>query len=93
MPDKGFSPNGDANNDFWKIQGIDYHPDNEVKVVNRWGNVVFETTGYNNQDNSWKGEANGKLLLGNQDVPDGTYFYVIKIKDRKPLTGYVIVKR
>jgi gliding motility-associated-like protein len=93
VPEKGYSPNGDANNDFWKIRGIDSYPTNDVKVFNRWGNVVFETSGYNNNSNAWKGEANGKLLLGGSDVPDGTYFYIIKVDNRKPISGYVIVKR
>jgi gliding motility-associated-like protein len=93
VPEKGYSPNGDANNDFWKIRGIDSYPTNDVKVFNRWGNVVFETSGYNNNSNAWKGKANGKLLLGGSDVPDGTYFYIIKVDNRKPISGYVIVKR
>jgi gliding motility-associated-like protein len=92
VPEKGFSPNGDANNDFWKIRGIDSYPNNTVKVFNRWGNLVFETAEYNNNTNAWKGEANGKLLLGQSDVPDGTYFFMIKVEDRKPISGYVIVK-
>jgi gliding motility-associated-like protein len=92
IPEKGFSPNGDGNNEFWAIRGIEYHPDNEVKVFNRWGNLVYETTGYNNGSNSWQGHVNGKLAIGS-DAPDGTYFYVVKVNGSKPISGYVIIKR
>jgi gliding motility-associated-like protein len=92
QPEKGFSPNGDDNNEFWTIRGIEYFPNNEVKVFNRWGNLVYETTGYNNGSKSWQGQVNGKLVLGS-DAPDGTYFYVVKINGGKPISGYVIIKR
>jgi gliding motility-associated-like protein len=91
-PEKGFSPNGDANNDFWTIRGIEYYPDNEVKVFNRWGNLVYETSGYNNSSSSWQGQVNGKLSIGS-NAPDGTYFYTIKVNGNKPISGYVIIKR
>jgi gliding motility-associated-like protein len=91
-PEKGFSPNGDGNNEFWTIRGIEYHPDNEVSVFNRWGNLVYETKGYNNGNVSWQGQVNGKLSIGS-DAPDGTYFYVVKVAGAKAISGYVIIKR
>jgi gliding motility-associated-like protein len=91
-PELGFSPNGDGNNEFWNIRGIDYYSENQVNVFNRWGNLVYETTGYNNTSNSWQGQVNGKLSLGS-NAPDGTYFYVIKVNGGKPISGYVIIKR
>ncbi|MTI19576.1 gliding motility-associated C-terminal domain-containing protein, partial [Fulvivirga sp. RKSG066] len=91
-PSEGFTP-GSGQFGTWVIEGIEAFPDNSVKVFNRWGNLVFETEGYNNDDNAWTGVANGRLLIGT-DVPDGTYFYVIDLGDgSKPVTGYVIVKR
>jgi gliding motility-associated-like protein len=93
VPEMGFSPNGDGNNDFWTIGGIDNYPDNAVKVYNRWGNLVYETSGYNNANISWKGESNGKLLLGSNGVPDGTYFYFINVDGEKRISGFVIIKR
>lgn len=66
----GISPNGDGKNDVWHILGIEQYPQNEVRVFNRWGNQVFERSGYTNAE-PWDGVWNGR------DLPDGTYFYVI----------------
>lgn len=83
----GFSPNGDNVNDAWRILGIDDYPGNTVQVFNRWGNLVFEQTGYTNQ-NAWDGRWNGK------DLPDGTYYYLIDLGDnKKPLSGYLQLMR
>lgn len=67
----GITPNGDGNNDVWYVDNIEQFPENEIKIFNRWGNIVWEASGYNNDDVVWKGENNG----GN-DLPDGTYFYI-----------------
>lgn len=71
-----FSPNNDGNNDSYIIRGIEAYPDNTITVINRWGNVVFETDDYSNM-NAWNGEtsANGELL------PDGVYFLILEITD------------
>ena len=81
----GFSPNGDEVNDFFQINGLQSYPGNQLKVYNRWGNLVFEATNYQNTwDGTWK----------NQDLPDGTYFYYLDLGDgSKPLSGYVELHR
>jgi gliding motility-associated-like protein len=70
-----FSPNGDGINDNWYIENIKYYPENEVTVYNIYGNTVFTKKGYNND---WQGTYNGNTL------PDGTYFYVVKINESSP---------
>ena len=89
----GFAPG--RGDDVWVIEGI-RNPDyanNVVKVYNRWGNLVYEVTGYNNTDRAWTGEANVSTL-GDSTVPDGTYFYVIDLGDgTPPRTGYVVLVR
>lgn len=65
-----FTPNGDGINDSWYIENIQYYPDNEVTVYNIYGNTVFNQQGYKND---WQGTYNNAAL------PDGTYFYVVKI--------------
>ncbi|MDN5216902.1 putative Ig domain-containing protein, partial [Fulvivirgaceae bacterium BMA12] len=91
---KGFSPDNDGNNDHWNLTGIQNFPDNEVKIFNRWGNEVYTVKGYNNEEKAWRGQSNGKYIVGRKMVPDGTYFYVIDLGDgSKPLSGYVIIKR
>lgn len=83
----GISPNGDNKNDYWHIVGIEQFPANEVRVFNRWGNLVFEQKGYSNQ-NAWDGTWNGK------DLPDGAYFYMIDLGDGSELlSGYLQLMR
>ncbi|MBP6827933.1 MAG: gliding motility-associated C-terminal domain-containing protein, partial [Saprospiraceae bacterium] len=83
----GISPNGDGKNDVWHIPGIDFYPDNEVQIFNRWGNLVFKQKGYSNSQ-AWDGTWNGHGL------PDGAYFYIIDLGDgTKPLSGYLQVQR
>jgi gliding motility-associated-like protein len=93
VPLKGFSPDGDGINDFWLIQGIEAFPDNEIKVFNRWGNVVFETRNYDNSEVTWRGESNGGLVIGGKEVVESTYYFIIRVSSLQPITGYVIVKK
>jgi len=66
----GISPNGDNVNDYWYIRWLYRYPDNEVTILNRWGDVMYKTSNY---QNDWYGTYNGKQL------PDGTYFYILRI--------------
>jgi gliding motility-associated-like protein len=87
---EGFSPNADNTNDTWVIPGIEEFPDNTLVIFNRWGVKVFEAAPYNN---TWDGTTTENTLGGNQ-LPDGTYFYVLKTKaDAAPINGYVYIKR
>jgi gliding motility-associated-like protein len=72
VPSQGFSPNGDGINDTWIITRIEQFPDAEIKVFNRYGQIVFRSTGY---DVPWEGKSFGMSL------PLGTYYYEIKISD------------
>ncbi|HRH39085.1 MAG TPA: gliding motility-associated C-terminal domain-containing protein, partial [Flavobacteriales bacterium] len=73
------SPNGDNQNDYLVIQNILYW-NNELTIYSRWGNKVFETTNYKNQ---WKA----------QDLPDGTYYYVLILNKNKEYSGHITVLR
>lgn len=64
-----FTPNGDGINDNWYIEGILNFPDNEVFVYNIYGNEIYTKKAY---ANDWQGTYNGA------ELPDGTYFYVIR---------------
>ncbi|MCE7865024.1 MAG: hypothetical protein DYG99_15925 [Bacteroidetes bacterium CHB5] len=86
------SPNGDGNNDLFIIQYIDILPEtqsNKVTIYNRWGDVVFEVSNYNNTDRVFRGVSdNGK------ELPSGTYFYKIEFSSgREMKTGYLSLKR
>lgn len=83
------SPNGDGLNDFLYIRGIEAFPVNELKIFNRWGNLVFEKKEYRNAD-GWAAMGEGGLL------PDGVYFYVLNVENTPsmgPFSGYIQVHR
>ena len=67
---KYFSPNGDGIQDKWVIKYLDRFPENEVTIINKWGDVVFNKKPYLN---NWDGTYNG------QEVAEETYMYLIKI--------------
>jgi gliding motility-associated-like protein len=88
---EGFSPNGDGVNDTWFIRGILDYPKNHVQIFNRWGNLVFETDGYKND---WNGTTIFGLTIGGNDLPEGTYFYIVDLgNNTKVYKGYVYLKR
>lgn len=89
-----FSPNGDGVNDSWIIQGITRFPDNVVRIFNRWGNLIFEVSGYDNTTKVWNGNASEGVVFGNSEAPDGAYFYIIDLGDgSERLSGYVVIRR
>jgi gliding motility-associated-like protein len=81
------TPNGDGANDTWIIDCIENFPDNEVVIFDRWGDKVNEFKNYDNNSRVWKG-TNYK----DETVPDGTYYYILTIKDGGKHTGWVFVR-
>ena len=63
--------NGDGYNDYWHIRDLERYPENEVRIINRWGDEVFFEAPY---QNNWTGTWNGEKL------PGATYYYIIKIR-------------
>lgn len=74
-----FTPNGDANNDVFKLTTTNA-TDIIITINNRWGNLVYEGSGLNP---SWDGKINGTI------APDGVYFlqYTVKGLMDKEITG------
>ncbi len=75
---KLLTPNGDSNKDVWLISGIEQFPDNQVIVVDRWGNEIYKASGYDNNEVVWKGENKSGEL-----VPRGTYYYFISVRNEQ----------
>ncbi|MEN7549384.1 Ig-like domain-containing protein [Rapidithrix thailandica] len=75
------TPNDDTKNDSWVIDGIERFPNNKVQIFNRWGNLIYEVNGYNNESVVWRGQVNrnGGIAPGEELVPDGTYFYILEL--------------
>ncbi|RZL36746.1 MAG: DUF11 domain-containing protein [Pedobacter sp.] len=62
------TPNGDGKNDKFVINGLEFHPEHKLNIFNRWGNEVFRSIA--SYKNTWDG----------QNLKDGTYYYLLKIK-------------
>lgn len=87
----GISPNGDGVNDTWIIHGIEDYPDNNIKIFNRWGNLIYEVNNYDNIVNVWDGAVNRGLKLSKM-APYGTYFYILELKNINQVKkGYIIL--
>ncbi len=65
-----FSPNEDGINDNWEVPFIEYFPENQLTIVNRWGDVVYRAAPYMNE---WGGTYKGRPL------PQGTYYYLLEL--------------
>lgn len=66
-----FTPNNDGQNDVFTVKGTNLESVTG-QIFNRWGQKMFEWDGV-------KGYWDGRTLSGNE-VPDGTYFYIITAK-------------
>jgi gliding motility-associated-like protein len=85
IPDisNAFSPNGDGINDVWSLLFLQDYPNATVQILNRYGQLVFLSTGY---AQPWDGKFKG------QDLPIGTYYYLINLRNGKPpLVGSVTI--
>jgi gliding motility-associated-like protein len=85
---EGFSPNNDGINDVFIVsnsQGKKIHLD----VYNRWGNRVYKSSSY---QNDWDGRCSEGIYLG-QDLPAGTYYYIVIIDDKEKFMGYITINR
>ena len=85
IPD-AFSPNRDLINDTWIIGNIEFYPDVEITIYNRWGQMVWESErGYPSQ---WDGRSKGI------DLPVDAYHFVIDLHNGKKLfVGDVTIVR
>jgi gliding motility-associated-like protein len=62
------TPNGDGMNDELVFGGLGTHPNSELYIYNRWGNLVYSNTDY---QNDWNGGG----------MNAGLYFYVLILTD------------
>ena len=80
-----FTPNNDGINDYWDIKEITTYPESLVSVYDRYGQKVYQSTGY---PRPWDGTYNGAGL------PPGTYYYIIDLKNDIPkISGWVVIVR
>jgi gliding motility-associated-like protein len=58
-PNNVLSPDGDGVNDFWTIENLNTYPNNEVKIFDKAGRVIYNVKNY---QNDWNGQLNGEIL-------------------------------
>jgi gliding motility-associated-like protein len=76
---KGISANGDNKNDYFDLQNLEVK---KLSIYNRYGMKVYSKDSYRNE---WYGQSDS-----NQDLPDGTYYYVIEFNnDSNTKTGWI----
>jgi gliding motility-associated-like protein len=64
-----FTPNGDGINDYFSVSIVGFAEFKSLKVFNRYGQLVFQTT---SQNVPWDGTVNGKPLS------EGTYYWLFE---------------
>jgi gliding motility-associated-like protein len=80
------TPNADGVNDTWELEDIGYFSGCTVRIFNRWGAQVYETSSY---DNSWNAVSDK-----DETLPSGIYYYIIHCNDDEvTFKGYITVVR
>lgn len=93
---EAFSPNGDGINDKFEIKGLAKYKSVEIEIFNRWGNVVFQSSKYGEENGMagfWDGMSSSKMGMGQGPVPTGTYFYILKMNGKQNMTGAIFLDR
>ncbi len=86
-----FTPNKDGTNDVLIIKNIEQYPNNKVLIFNRWGNKVWEAGPYLND---WDGTNQFGVTVGGNELPVGTYFYILELGDGSDAyKGYIYLNR
>jgi len=73
-----FTPNGDGSNETWFLNTTNA-TNVIITILNRWGNVVHESSGLNP---SWNGETQGGT-----EAADGVYFYKYRVEGYPDANG------
>jgi gliding motility-associated-like protein len=79
---KGISPNNDGDNDSFDLRGLGVK---ELSIFNRYGTKVYNFANYTNE---WKGQSDK-----GQELPDGTYYYVIDQNNGETKTGWIYINK
>lgn len=84
------TPNGDGQNDFLVIEGLERSPNNTLQIFNRYGVLVYKKDNYTNEFN---GRANvSRVIDKDAGLPAGIYFYIIALNDlRQKHQGYMYI--
>jgi len=83
---KFFTPNGDGNNDTWKINGANsqFQPNSDIYIYDRYGKLLKQLVA---TSNGWDGTFNGTLL------PSDDYWFSVNLQDGRTFKGHFALKR
>ena len=79
------TPNGDSQNEYLVIMGLESLGETELVVFDRRGAIVFKDENY---DNKWNG-----VDYNENPIPSDTYFYILKAGNGRSYSGYVVIRR
>lgn len=85
-----FSPNGDGINDLFYIEGIEDGRTYELAVFNSWGSIVYGPVPYDMTRTETLWDGRGK---NGEELPDGTYYWILNINNSTAKKGFVILRR
>lgn len=81
-----FTPNDDAQNEKWLIDGIEFYPEAIIQIYDRYGRLLASIRGIDFA--GWDGYYNGHIM------PMDDYWYVIMVPEStETLSGHFILKR
>ncbi|MFV8325465.1 T9SS type B sorting domain-containing protein [Flavobacterium sp. ZS1P14] len=83
---KFFTPNGDGQNDYWNIKGVNanFNKNSTIYIFNRYGKLLKQIVV---SSQGWDGTFSGEL------VPSDDYWYTIKLDDGREVKGHFSLKR
>lgn len=68
------TPNGDGKNDVFKAEFLEFYPNNQLRVFNRWGQMIYEKQAY---QNDWSPNT----------LEGGNYQYELRLNEQQVLRG------
>lgn len=79
---RGISPNGDGDNDYFDLSTLDVE---QLSIFNRYGQEVYSKSNYTIE---WHGQSDS-----GDELPTGTYFYMIQRSNGEQITGWIYINR
>ncbi|AXG75098.1 hypothetical protein DVK85_13005 [Flavobacterium arcticum] len=81
---KFFTPNGDGENDTWRIPYMTNRPEIKVTIFDRFGKVI---SGFTGNSIGWDGSLNG------QKLPATDYWFIITLENGRIVRGHFALMR